>query len=167
MVLLRDRVERLCEITSEMLSHHEYRARIEVDRWEDVAPHVVGDDGVNAEFVCRALRSHMVVALLQDEIRSGTLEELEAVLADGGIEVAVLLCVPKKRWWRPRPRSARRAQSDLMAFLERWNNWIIYRKAGPWDSDSAWDEIVRTVVDLTIRVLDDTGGGRVAYVDRY
>lgn len=80
-VPLRDRAERLSEIASEVLSRSDRSSRLEIDRWEDAAPHVVDTDKVTDEFVGRALASHMVVALLLNEIRPGTFEELEAVLA--------------------------------------------------------------------------------------
>lgn len=152
---LRDRTERLCEIASELLSRHGLSARLEIERWEDAPPHLVTKDHLNAEFVARALASHMVVALLRDELRPGTLEELEAVLDAGGIEVAVFCFEPEHS-----------RSDELSAFLGARKHQIVYKEVGPPQSDDAWYELVRSVVDLTIQVIiGDSGSG--AYVDRY
>jgi hypothetical protein len=152
---LRNRTERLCQIASEMLSRHECSSRIEIDRWENSPPHVVPTTHLNDEFVRRALTSHVVVALLRAELRTGTLEELEAVLRHGDIEVAVV-CFASDQ-----PRSP-----DLEAFLQRWNNRLLYKEVGPPDSADAWYELVRLVVDLTIQAILGERGSE-GYVDRY
>lgn len=154
-VPLRDRTERLCEIASEVLSRNDRSSRLEVDRWEDAAPHVVDTDKVNDEFVDRALASHLVVALLLHEIRPGTFEELEAVLAHGGIDVAVF------RFDTGSPPSP-----ELAAFLEKWKNRLIYRTTGGPESDDAWYELTRSIMDLMIRVLVVESGSE-GYVDDY
>lgn len=152
---LRNRTEKLCEIASEILSRHDLSSRIEVDRWEDAPPHLVATGHLNDEFVRRALASQVVVALLRSEIRPGTLEELEAVLDDGQIEVAVF-CFKSSE-----PRSP-----ELEEFLTKWKNRIVYKEVGPPGSADAWFEVVRLVLDLTVRVVvGDSGSG--GYVDRY
>lgn len=152
---LRDRTEKLCQIASALLSRHGLSSRLEIERWEDAPPHVVTTGHLNAEFVARALASHMVVALLRDELRPGTLEELEAVLEEGGIELAVFCFEPE-----------RERSPELVTFLNSRKHQIVYKEVGPPESDDAWYELVRSVVDLTIQVIvGDSGFG--AYVDRY
>ena len=155
MAELRDRTEALCEIASKTLRRRGLEIRLEVDRWEDTPPHVVDANGVNAEFVERALASHAVVALLKSEIRPGTLEELDAVLEAGHADVAVFCFEsPDKR------------TPELVAFLTKWQARILYKETGAPDSDSAWCELARFVIDLTIRVMIYDGESD-GYVDQY
>ena len=131
------------QILSAVLSTRDQEMRVEVVRWEMAAPHRVTTGHANDEFVERARGSHLLVALLLDEIRPGTLEELKSVLGmTSGPEVAVL-CFESSR-----PRS-----SALKDFLSSNKNRIIYKEAGALDSDEAWYEISRLVVDFAVRLM--------------
>ena len=144
-VALRDRTDRLCMIATNVLSRNNQLVRLEVDRWENTPPHRAASDHLNDEFVERALQSNIVIALLQHELRPGTLEELEAVLGRGGIEVAVC-CFASDQ-----PRSP-----ELLAFLATWKERMLYKEIDAPDSDEAWLELTRLVMNLMVEALLDS-----------
>lgn len=140
--VLRDRLESICAVANEVLKFQRQRSRIEVERWEHTPARRVETDRVNEEFVRLALSCHLVVALLFDEIRPGTLEELEAVLEAGDIDVAVF-CFD----------SGQTRTRQMRDFLAQWRDTIRYAEVGRPEDDQAWLELVRAVMNLMIRTI--------------
>ena len=100
--------------------------RFEVDRWERSAPHkILPGATTNEEFVARAQASHLVVGVLQDTLGEGTREELEAVLTEDEIELAVVWC----------ERHGDRPTTPVSEWLKRQREDIVYDRAGRLGTD--------------------------------
>lgn len=138
---LRDRVSEIFKAADDILAYRNTGLRIKVRRWEDCPPHR-SDGRVNAEFVERAMKSPMIVALLIDDIHKGTHEELTTVLTETKNEVAVLVFTEPGRVLTP----------ELQKFKTDWGAKLVWKEAGPASEDKSWIEIVRLLVDLLIRI---------------
>ena len=82
------------------------RFNLVVDRWELDAPRR-NQTWLNEEFVRRAASAHCTLVLLSADIRPGTLEELEAVLAEPTVQLAVL-------WMKPLGGRSKRKLTELL-----------------------------------------------------
>ena len=144
LIRLRDFADDLMrKILNSLLLHHGVEVRFDVDRWEDVAPQVVGGK-VNDLFIERALRSHVTIVLLQDELRPGTEGELMAVLqaGDDGPQLCVL-------WFQPTKAARKKEVARIRALLEPLSDRILWKDSVPYSDerpDDAFLEIVRLVV---------------------
>lgn len=90
--LQRDFVDLLVTSATEGLGFRwvgEPRPQLRVVRWEDQPAFRAGSH-TNAEFVRLATSSHVTIVLLHKELRPGTKEEVEAVLDDGSVQLAVV-----------------------------------------------------------------------------
>ncbi len=142
---LRDRVEKVFRAASEILGIRNSPIRIEVNRWEHHAPERVGHGRLNDQFVQEAETATMTVALLIQDLRPGTLQELRAVLTKTDRAVAVL-------WFR----NPGEVPSDaLQRFLARWQHKLLYKEVGAPDDESSWLGLVRVVVDFLLRIIHD------------
>ncbi|WP_309067093.1 hypothetical protein [Microbacterium sp.] len=133
----RDLFEQLVRATSEQFRLRPDPGReflLDVDRWEQDAPRRT--TAMNAEFVRRALESHATVVLLADEIRKGTKEEIEAILADSRSQLSVI--------WMQNPDSTRK-QRALKAYLREKEDQIAYHLTGPAGSPDAMVAMVRVI----------------------
>jgi hypothetical protein len=77
---------------------------------------------MNAEFVRRARKSHATVVLLADEVRPGTREEIEGVLAETEVQISVI--------WMDKPGNSRK-QTRLKKYLREQGPQLAYVKTGP------------------------------------
>lgn len=141
--MLRDRVEALCRVMSELLMHHRLPARLDIARWEHTPPQLVEGDRLNPQFVEQALASDLVVVLLGTELRPGTREELEAVLLEHGRIAVAVFCFG--------PRDCR--STELQEFLDARENIFFYKEVESVDGDDAWYELVRSVVSFMVSVV--------------
>lgn len=147
---LRDRVDGLVRdsINSQLLEA-EIDLRVEVDRWErSLAKKNNPGENLNDQFVKRALRSNLTLALLLDELGGGTREELEATLA-AEREVSAL-------WFIPQQSSP---DSPVAKFLGEKRRGLLYSKTGEPDSHDSWSGIVRVLFALILEGLKQTHGG--------
>src|SRR5947209_903654 len=85
---LRDRLQGFVDhVLNPMLFETGEQLRLQVVRWEDYAAQRSAQGvSTNERFVQAARDSHLTVVLLIDDIRTGTLEELEAVLDEQDVE---------------------------------------------------------------------------------
>lgn len=94
--------------------------RIRVRRWEDAVSRKTFGDG-NREFRHDAATAHLVVVLLNRDLRKGTREELDAAIKASDTQVAVLWLDPPDR------RSRKKGVKELYQALDdlkdevRWN----------------------------------------------
>ena len=93
---------------------------LDVDRWEQDAGHKSQTD-LNADFVRRAQESHLTVVLLGNQLRPGTQEEIEGVLAVDNVQLAVL-------WMRDIDR---RTSGGLRQFLRSNRDNFLWNETGP------------------------------------
>jgi hypothetical protein len=120
--------------------------RFEVDRWERSAPHkLLPDAGPNDEFVARAKRANLVVSVLIDNLRPGTREELEAALAEDGVEVSVVWC--EKRDGQP--------DSEVSRWLLSRQGQLFYDRAGRPDTTGPKVAFVRLITAALLTALRD------------
>lgn len=141
---LRDRADAMFKVASEVLALKS-RVRIEVRRWEHHSSRALHGERVNEVFVAEALRSHLILGLLIQDLRPGTLEELTAALRRVPDRVAVL-------WFREPGEQASTALDD---FLEAWQDVLLYNEVGPADEEPAWLGLVRIVIDFLTRIFHD------------
>jgi hypothetical protein len=118
----RDYIDRLVnDAVNAALRSLDVPVRFEVDRWERSAPHKILPGGTpNEEFVARAKKAQLVVGVLIDDLGKGTREELEAVLPESEVELAIVWC--EKRTGRP--------QTPVSRWLRCQRTDILYDRAG-------------------------------------
>jgi hypothetical protein len=126
--------------------------RVEIDRWERTAAERTFGDRVNEQFVKRALQSHRTLALLIDEVRPGTREEIEAVLASPDVDLSVLWFVERTSW----------PSSDAGAMLDEIKEHLFIDRAGPPDGHGAVVALVRLLMHVA---LSDTTPAQEAFVE--
>lgn len=150
---LRVRVKRLIEdvINPRLGGYRESGVRLALDMWErEAAQRTAPGERVNDLFVERAKASQLTMVLLLDEIRPGTRQELDAALAQLGVQVALLI------FDRPEgPLDAQRFQ-ELKDYIEalRARDDIFYDgRCGEPDSDDAWLSLTRTLIDFTFAAM--------------
>ena len=141
---LRDRVEEVVQIVSKQFTEDGSRLRFEVDRWESTAAQKAPEGArVNEIFVQRVRNSHLTLVLLFNEIRPGTLEEIEAALKAKVVQLAVL-------WFDSLEQ--KELSPDALAvktYLDSHRQQILYtRVTQPANSREAWLEIIRVVSRL-------------------
>jgi hypothetical protein len=119
---------------------------LKVDRWEHDAARRTGE--MNEEFVRRACEAHFVVVLLCNEVRSGTREEIEAVLQRRDVQLSVI--------WMEGPEDGRNTR-QLKRFLSEHEKQIAYQRTGPPDSP---DSVLAMVRVVTAALADITRGAR-------
>lgn len=146
---LRDRFERVVREVDEQFSMRS-DLRFRVVRWESVPAQKAPDGNVNALFVNMARDSHLTVVLLLDQIRPGTLEEMEAVLTESDVQLAVL-------WFRAGPDEA----PALQEFLEKHRARLLYNATGPPDSEEAWLTMVRIITSVIVDAISPAEGEEV------
>jgi hypothetical protein len=142
---LRDRVEKIFRAASEILGIRNSPIRIDINRWEHHASQRVPRGRVNDQFVAEAKKATMTVALLLQDLRPGTLAELQAVLTQTDRSVAVL-------WFR---QPGEPASDALRRFLDRWQNQLLYNEVGDPDDETAWLGLVRVLVDFLVKIVHD------------
>lgn len=149
---LRSRVKQLVDDVIDPQLRGGYReagVRLALDMWErEAAQRAAPGRSVNDLFVERAKASQLTVVLLLDEIRPGTREELDAALAQLGVQVAVLV------FERPDgPLDAAKLQ-ELKDYMDTLRNEIFYDdRCGEPDSDEAWLSLVRTLLAFTLGAM--------------
>lgn len=139
---MRDRVNRVFDAANDVLISRNLPIRIDVRRWEKHAPdrHTTN---VNDRFVEEAQRSHLVLALLLDELRAGTEEELTAVLERTEHRISLI------RFRRARDEPT----PELAAFLEAHRNRLLYAEVGSPGGEKAWLTLMSLVVDFCMSIL--------------
>ncbi len=148
---VRERLDRLItNVVVPQLSHADAPFRIEVVRWEAAAAQRVPSEHTNDLFVEQACRCHLVIVLLLQEIRPGTREEIQAVLDEKGIDVAVLQFGDSP--------SDTQGWADLNDFLEANRERLFYKRVESLASEDAEHELLRVLIRLVIRAFLETGG---------
>lgn len=145
---LRRRVKTLVDdVVSPELRRSDTQVGLVVDLWEREAPGRVPEgETPNSRFVQLALSSHLTLVLIVDELRDGTREELEAVLAAGGPELMVLSFAPTQAT----PPEKLEALDNYFATIKEQ---VIYRRcAGP-DSADAWLGLFKAITAFTVAAL--------------
>lgn len=141
---LRDRVDEVVQIVNKQFAEEGSPLRFEVDRWESTPAQKAPDGAhVNEIFVQKVRNSHLTLVLLFNEIRSGTLEEIEAALEAKVVQLAVL-------WFDSLESKAVSSNAlDVKNFLDSHRQQLLYaRVTQPTDSREAWLEIIRVVSRL-------------------
>jgi hypothetical protein len=141
---LRDRIDDLVrEALNSQLIEAEIDLRVEVDRWERTAAKAnEPGESTNEQFVRRALRSDLTLALLIAKMGKGTREEIEATLA-ADKEVSAL-------WFVSRRSSPR---SEVARFLGPRRERLTWDKTGRPESEESWQGIVRVLFGLVLEGL--------------
>jgi hypothetical protein len=151
---LRGRIKRLTQLLSEQLHLAGSGVSLRPILWEDVVAQT-GQTRLNEVFVELARSSHLTIVLLQCEVRPGTQEELEAVLEEGDIQVAVLRFIPD---------GGCESVDPVIEFLEdRKDDFVLYNSWGPAESDDGWFALARVLFSLVIALAPTFKG---AYRDR-
>lgn len=123
-----------------------HTVRFDVDRWERTAPHKILPGGSpNDEFVARAKRATLVVCILIDELGPGTREELEAALAQEGVELAVVWCEDREA----------DGDTEVGRWLAAHKGEFLYDRAGRPGTDGPRIALARLVFDAALGVLSD------------
>jgi hypothetical protein len=134
---LRDRVEGLIErALNPQLKDAGELIRFEVDRWERTAAHRTRDPETNAQFVRRALQSHLTLTLLLAHLGEGTRGELEAVLDETDNEISALWFVPRRG----------DQDSSVATWLNARRERVYYDRCGTSDSHESWEGIFRVLI---------------------
>jgi hypothetical protein len=141
---LRDRVEKLVyEVFDAQLREADAPVRLEIDRWEEVVAQLPPEHGrTNDIFVEKALKSTLTLVVLTDELRPGTKEELEAVLAlePPGPQLAVLR-------FDQSGEKVSKEMRQLDEYLEKNKHRFFYKRhLGPIDSEAAWFGLIGPLV---------------------
>lgn len=145
----RDLFEGLVKEANQQFRLREDQSRafsLEVDRWEHDAPRRTTE--MNAEFVSRAKQSDATVVLLSTEVRSGTREEIEGVLAAQDVQLSVI--------WMEQPESKNRSR-PLKKYLNDKSDCLAYHRTGPPGSRESILALFRVV---TAALADLTNGDR-------
>jgi hypothetical protein len=128
--------------------------RIFVDRWErEAASRPDEGEPVNAQFVRKALRSNITLCLLNDELRPGTREEIEAVLDTKQIDLGIVWFVDDQTW----------PETEVGNFLTEHQTELFVVRAGPPDGHGA---IIALVRQLFLYVLRGISRQEVGYRER-
>jgi hypothetical protein len=141
---LRDRIDELVikAINSQLLEA-DIDLRIEVDRWERTAAKAnEPGESTNAQFVRRALKSDLTLALLIRKIGDGTREEIEAAL-EADKEVSALWFVAQSS----------KPSSEVAKFLAPNRERLTWDKTGNPKSEESWHGIVRVLFRLVLEGL--------------
>jgi hypothetical protein len=141
---LRDRIDDLVvkAINSQLLEA-DIDLRIEVDRWERTAAKSnEPGESTNAQFVRRALKSDLTLALLIRKVGDGTREEIEAAL-EADKEVSALWFVARSS----------KPSSDVAKFLTPNRERLTWDKTGNPKSEESWHGIVRVLFRLVLEGL--------------
>lgn len=150
---LRSRVKQLIDdvIDPRLRAYPECGVRLALDMWEREAAQLAAPGSkVNDIFVERAKRSQMTLVLLLDEIRKGTREELDAVLDQVGVQVSLLI------FDRPDGPLDADKFDELEDYIEelRARDDVFYdRRCGEPDTDEAWLELTKTLLNLSFRAM--------------
>jgi hypothetical protein len=150
---LRSRVKRLIDdvINPRLGGYREAGVRLALDMWErEAAQRASPGRKVNDLFVEKAKDSQLTLVLLLDEIRPGTREELDAALAQLGVQVALLI------FERPNgPLDAQKFQelNDYIDALRARDDLFYDSRCGEPDSDDAWLSLIRTLLDFTFGAM--------------
>lgn len=118
----------------------------EVDRWEHDAPRRT--IAMNEEFVRRACESHATVVLLSTEVRRGTREEIEGVLAQQKVQLSII--------WMEDPQSRNRSKPLKKFLAENQDKFAYYRTGAPGSPEA----IVAMVGVIAAALADITRGAR-------
>jgi hypothetical protein len=143
----RDYVDRLVrDAVNVALQSLEVPVRFEVDRWERSAPHkILPGRTPNEEFVARAKRSNLVVSILIDNLGDGTREELEAVLPEAEIELAIVWC----------ERRTGHVDTAVSQWLKRQRDDILYDRAGRPKTIGPRIALTRLFMEAMLRAVRD------------
>ncbi len=132
---------------------------LHIDRWERSVPgkNLPGTDG-NAVFVERARAAGVVLCILGEHLRSGTREELEAVLRDDEVDVAIIWCVGEDTW----------PDDDVGRFLNGHRETIFIDRAGLPDSSGPMIAITRFLLGHVLKLSQslENNGGTIHHEDR-
>lgn len=155
--VMRDRVDRVFETASRVLANRVWPLRIDVVRWEDFAAQRTRGP-MNDLFVDKAKECHLVIALLLNDIRRGTFEELDAVLRLTDRQVALL--------WLHEPGEP--VTPKLERFTKKWGGRLVYDECGPPTGERSWTALVKVLVDFILHMIESEQGltGEPMYEDR-
>lgn len=133
----RDLFEKMVSVTNKQFRIREDSSRpfeLVVDRWEQDAPRRTTD--MNEEFVRRACQAHATVVLLATELRSGTQEEIEAVLERPDVQLSVI--------WMEAETSQRKRRA-LTQFLEEHQHEFAYDRVGGPETEEGFLALMRII----------------------
>jgi hypothetical protein len=136
---IRDEFEHMVGEANKQLTWAGSPLHIRLQRWEDSPPQRA-DGAPNARFKDLASKAHLTLVLLNDDIRSGTQEELEAALASPDVQVAVV--------WTGNPTS--RKGVKLRRYLEARKDLFVWEKTGPPGSEPCRLSLLGIVANLLI-----------------
>jgi hypothetical protein len=126
--------------------------RLELDIWERTAGHrVPAGEGPNDEFVRRACAAHLVLAILDQVVGPGTREELDAVIAEPDVELAIVWCAEREQPW---PTTA------LGAWLGPQRGTLYIDRAGGLGTDGPKNAIFKVLFQAALTAIgnnDDRG----------
>jgi hypothetical protein len=150
---LRDRVKRLVDdvINPRLGDYREAGVWLALETWErGAAQRVARGRRVNDLFVDKAKAAQLTLVLLIDEIRPGTREELDAALAQVGVQVALLIF---ERPGGPTNVEKFRELEDYITQLRLRDDLFYDRRCGEPNSDEAWLALTKTLLDFTFAAM--------------
>lgn len=148
---IRQRIEGLLDKSINPPLRDNVRAQLLAQMWEraQAQQRQPGRDA-NEIFVEKALQSHATVALFRRQLRTGTEEEVVALLTRDPQERSPLSVL---RFACP-PGEAR--EPDLDAFFELLNEQEVqWEDTGDFDSPESWQALVKVLVGLALAAFDD------------
>lgn len=123
----------------------EWQFALKVDRWESTAPQKASAEGINADFVARAIRANLTVVFLSSSLKRGTREELEGVLSSPPTQLAVI-------WMRPASGASR-----VRTFLRRHSSDFLYLETSAPDTAGPILAMVRVIARLLAEITSPSG----------
>jgi cellobiose phosphorylase len=147
---VRDRIRGLIqEVFNPALEDSEQGFYLYADMWERTAAQRAAGESINDVFVARARKSHITLVTLIDQLGDGTREELEAVLNEEDVQLAVM---------RFTEQTTDAAATDALGrYLTKHQQNFLYalHPGGP-HSDDAWYTVVRQLLAVVLSALAET-----------
>jgi hypothetical protein len=142
---LRTKIQKLVEVVSEQLISSGARLRVVSRVWERESARRGSTDHINDEFIKIARGSQHFIALLVTHLRSGTKEEIEAVIKDPDIELSLLVF--------PVDGDLNNSDVEVHELLDEYKEVIAYSICCDPTDDEVWVELTRVILYAVMRYL--------------